>query len=189
MMAQLHRLLAPLRTRLANLLARAVVQLVDDAPKMQVLQLGVLTDETRSGVERIQQYGLTSVPLEGAEALVVFLGGRRDHGIAVAVDDRRHRMKDLAPGEVALYTDEGAAVHLKRGRIVVTDSEIRLGSDSAANYLALSNLVTTELAALKSAINGAAVLAGDGGAAFKANLMLALAAWPGSVAATKVKAE
>jgi phage baseplate assembly protein V len=109
----LNRLLAPLRTRIANMVARAVVQMVNDEGQLQVLQLGVLDGETRDEVERFQNYGLTSVPLNGAEAVVLFVGGRRDHGLAVAVDDRRHRPIDLKPGEVCLYSKHGQRITLK----------------------------------------------------------------------------
>lgn len=109
----LSKLLAPLRTRILNLVARAVVQLVNDETKLQLLQLGVLADETRSEVERMQNYGFTSVPLPGAECLVLFVGGRRDHGVVVAADDRRHRLKGLQPGEVAVYNNAGGQVVLR----------------------------------------------------------------------------
>lgn len=127
---QVMKLLAPLRNRVANVLARAVVQLVNDLPKLQLVQLGVLEGETREGCERFQQYGMTSVPHAGAEAVVLFVGGRRDHGLVVAVDDRRYRMKGLQPGEVALYTDEGDYVLLKRGRIVEVKAGTKLRVDA-----------------------------------------------------------
>jgi phage baseplate assembly protein V len=149
----LDHLLRPIRTRIANLAARALVRLVNDGAKLQVVQLGVLAGETREGCERFQEYGFTSVPLAGAEAVVIFPGGSRDHGLVVAVDDRRYRKKDLQPGEVALYNNDGLFVLLKSGRAVVTAPELRLGSDAAANYVALANLVDTRVAALVSAFN------------------------------------
>lgn len=115
------RLLRPLQNRVANLLARAVLRRVDDSQDLQQLQVDALDGETRDAVERFQQYGFTSVPEDGAEAAVLFVGGHRDHGIAVAVDDRRHRLKGLASGEVALYHKDGARVLLKaNGSIEVT---------------------------------------------------------------------
>lgn len=104
-----------LATRLANLVSRAVVRRVDDSTKMQSLQVTLLADETRDGVERVQNYGFTSVPQAGAEAVTVFVSGYRDHGLVVAVDDRRYRLTGLEAGEVAIYTDEGDKVVLKRG--------------------------------------------------------------------------
>lgn len=74
-----------------------------------------------------------------------------------------------------------------RVTLAATD-ELRLGSDGATQYVALASLVAAQLTALKSAISGAAVVAGDGGAAFKTNLIAALSSWPATVAATKVKA-
>jgi hypothetical protein len=72
--------------------------------------------------------------------------------------------------------------------VVAVQTLMKLG-ENANNYVALANLVVDELNVLKAAISGAAVVPNDGGAAFKANILAALATWPGSVAATKVKAE
>lgn len=113
-----NQLTKPLRTQVANLAARAVVRLVNDAAKIQLMQLGVGSDETRDGCERIGDYGFTSVPMPGAEAVVIFPNGRRDHGLVVAVGDRRYRITGLVEGEVALYTDEGDSVILHRGRTI-----------------------------------------------------------------------
>ncbi len=112
------RVLGPIRRRLAQLVARAVVTLVNDAAKMQTLQLGILAGESLDGAEHWQPYGYTYVPLNGAEALVVSVGGHRAHSVVIACADRRYRLTELEPGEVALYTDEGDKVHLKRGRVI-----------------------------------------------------------------------
>lgn len=127
MIKNLQILLRPLAARVANMVSRAVVRQTDDAGKLQLLQLGILDGETREGVERVQNYGLTSVPHAGALAAVVFVGGRRDHGLVVAVDDARHRPAGLQPGEVALYTDEFVGVKLRRGQVV----EIAGSTDAA----------------------------------------------------------
>lgn len=113
MIRTVTRLLAPLRTRIANLLSRAVVELVKDSGGLQVMQVSALDGETREALERFQAYGFTSVPLTGSEAVVLFVGGRRDHGLVLAVDDRRYRKKNLAAGEVALYHKDGASIVLK----------------------------------------------------------------------------
>lgn len=98
-----------------NAISRAVVALVDDSRKVQEVQVDLLDGETRDKVERVQNYGFTSVPMGGAEAIVIFVGSSRDHGVAVAVDDRRYRLKDLQAGEVAVFTDQGDKIVLKRG--------------------------------------------------------------------------
>jgi phage gp45-like len=183
-----NKLLAPLRNQLANLVARAVVQLVNDGAKLQVVQLGVLEGETRAGCERFQEYGFTSVPLPGAEAVVLFVGGRRDHALVVAVDDRRHRPTDLEAGDSALYHHAGPRVLAKSDRVVADAPEVRLGSDAASDFVALASLVLDELNAVRAAFNThihTNVTAGSGTSGGPGMPMPE----PGSVAAGKVKAE
>ena len=87
------RTLGPIRRRLAHLVARAVVTLVNDATKMQTLQLGLLADEALDGAEHWQPYGFTYKPHAGAEALVLAVGGHRAHSVVIACADRRYRLK------------------------------------------------------------------------------------------------
>lgn len=119
MMRVIQRVTAPLTRRVRLMVARGVVSLVNDALKVQGVQVQLLPGEVRD-MERFQNYGFTSHPHLGAEACAAFVGGNRDHGIVLAVDDRRYRLKALAQGEVALYTDEdqsgGHRIHLKRGK-------------------------------------------------------------------------
>ncbi|MBN2570416.1 MAG: phage baseplate assembly protein, partial [Deltaproteobacteria bacterium] len=70
--------------------------------------------ETITNRECFQHYGFTSRPLEGAEAIIIKEG---NHIIMIASDDRRYRIA-LEEGEVALYTDEGDKIHLKRDRTI-----------------------------------------------------------------------
>jgi phage baseplate assembly protein V len=106
---------------------RGLVALTDDQKKMQRHQVRVLSNETIDDIEHFQPYGVTSVPKGGAETIVLFLGGNRSHPIAIVTDDRRYRLRNLQPGEVALYTDEGTSVVLKRGKVVeVTCDEYKL---------------------------------------------------------------
>lgn len=107
-----------MRDRVKNLAARGLVVLADSARKLQALQVRLLAGELKDGMEHLEQYGYTSCPLEGAEALALFLGGDRSHGVVIVAADRRYRLKGLKPGEVAIYTDEGDRIHLKRGRVV-----------------------------------------------------------------------
>lgn len=134
-LAQLTRLQRPLATRVANTVARAVVQRVDDSKKLQLLQLGVLAGEPVDDGEHHQPYGFFSVPFPGAEGVVLFPNGDRGHPIVVVVSDRRHRPTDGEPGECGLATDEGDEIRLARGHAIElsTSGEIRLGSPSASD--------------------------------------------------------
>lgn len=113
-LAQLRQLLRPLVTRIANIGARAVVQLVNDATKLQLLQVGVLADEDVDDAEHHQPYGFSSIPLAGAEAVLLFPNGDRSHPLAVVVSDRRHRPTGGEPGQVDLYNNTGARITMTK---------------------------------------------------------------------------
>jgi phage baseplate assembly protein V len=179
----IQKMTAPMQRRVRLMVARAIVELVDDSKKMQTLQVSIHADELRDDVERYQPYGLTAAPEAGAEAIVVMVGGNADHPVAVVVDDRRYRPLDLEEGEVALYTkQDGKRVHCKE------DGGVDLGTEPT-DYVALKALVEGQLTDLKTAISNAVVVAQDGGASFKSTLVTALAAWPGNTGATEVKAK
>lgn len=129
----IEKLLRPLQTRVANSIARAVVQLVKDSTKLQELQLGVLDGEDIDDAERFQEYGFSSVPLPGAEAVVVFPNGDRAHPLVVAVDDRDYRPVGGEPGEVVVYNASGASVRLQAdGDIILTPAtgrQVQIGGD------------------------------------------------------------
>lgn len=111
-----------MRNGIANFLARGVVALGNSASKLQSLQLRLLAGEVKDNVEHLEPYGFTACPHGGAEALTGFIGGDRSHGVVIVVADRRYRLQGLEAGEVAIYTDEGDRIHLKRGRIIDIDT-------------------------------------------------------------------
>lgn len=133
MISLFSKLIAPYSRRIRLMVGRGVVAIVNDALKIQGLQISLLADEVRDNVERFQDYGFTSHPHPGAEAITLSVGGSRDHCVVIKVDDRRYRLKGLAEGEVAIYTDEGDKIHLKRGReIEVVGGEKVMASTKVA---------------------------------------------------------
>lgn len=144
----------PLTQRVLKMVRRAVVTLVDDSLAMQGLQLTALDKQVIDGAEHFQPYGFTSVPLAGAEAIVANVGGAYNHPVVLVVDDRRYRMKALADGEVAIYTDEGDYIHIKRGgtidvvaatKVNITAPDVAMsGNLQVAGSTTLTGPVTAE---------------------------------------------
>lgn len=99
----LNRLLGPIKQRLFNILVRGVVTAINDKGGLQLVQVQLTGDEIADELERFQPYGFSGVPLKGAECLVLFLGGNRDHGIVLNVDDRSLRPTGLKAGETIQY--------------------------------------------------------------------------------------
>ena len=108
-----EQMIRPLRNRVYNIVSRAVIEIVKDSETMQTVKLNILADEPRDDIERFQNYGFTSVPPSGSEAIVVACLGNRDNLVVIACDDRRVRKKDLVPGDSAMYNSKGEFWHLK----------------------------------------------------------------------------
>ncbi|MBP2843735.1 phage baseplate assembly protein [Pseudomonas sp. PNP] len=102
---------------------RAVGKRNTHGPSIGV-QMEGLAGETVAG-ELAQHYGFTSAPLAGAEFIALPIGGNSKHVVVIATEDARYRLK-VEDGEVAIYTDEGDHVHMKRGRVIEVETETLL---------------------------------------------------------------
>jgi phage baseplate assembly protein V len=119
---------------IANMLARGVVLLANAAAKLQTLQVSLLDDEKKDGLEHFESYGFTSNPKPGAEVIAAFLGGDRSHGIVLCAADRRYRINTLASGEVAIYTDEGDSIVLHRNNtMTLTTRTLNINATNIAS--------------------------------------------------------
>jgi phage gp45-like len=113
--------------RAYNTLTRATLKTTYDDKLMQLVDLDLWHGEAKKGVERFQQYGFTAVPhppkddkdTNVAEALIGYMNGNPGHAVIMAIDDRRHRLKNMKPGEVALYDDQGQILRVTRDGIVL----------------------------------------------------------------------
>lgn len=95
----------------------------DSEAAVQRIQAQGIGNESLRGAELFQQYGFTSHPQPGTMGIVLPLGGVSSHSIIIATEHGAYRLKSLKPGEVALYTDEGAKIVLKRGKLIEADCE------------------------------------------------------------------
>jgi phage baseplate assembly protein V len=105
--------------KINNLLSRGTVTLTQPAGKLQTLQVALLDDEAKDGVEHFEPFGFTSNPHPGAEVLAAFIEGDRSHGVIIAAADRRYRLQNLQGGEVAIYDDHGASIALTQTGIII----------------------------------------------------------------------
>lgn len=146
MLRAIEKYTAPIWRRVLQTVARAVIKNSLDTGGVQKLQLLVLADELLDGVDRVQEYGFTSRPMTGAEAVMVCVGGNRDHPVVIAVDDRRYRIKALEEGEVAIYDDQDQKIVLKRGNKieVTTPGEVEVNAQTVDVNCTTATLDATE---------------------------------------------
>lgn len=130
------RLTDPIKRRIASMLVRGVVSLINSADKMQTVQVQARAGDTFDHLEHFEPYGYTSNPKTGAEAILAAINGNRDHTVAIVIADRRYRLTSLKPGEVALYDDQGQKIYLTRAGIIV---------DGAGKQVTITNTPKTRM--------------------------------------------
>lgn len=129
-MSYVAKLVSKTRTTINNTTSsvrqafRGKLTKVNAAQAIQSAQVAALADEVLQDVEQLQQFGFTSNPPVGSEAIVLPLSGQTSHGIIIATEHGAYRIKALAAGEVAVYNQSGASITLKNGRLIEIDCEI-----------------------------------------------------------------
>lgn len=99
--------------RIYMMVTKATIDSVKDSDPLQSVKVENLADEVQDNVERVQNFGFTSVPPKGGESIVVCVGGNKDNSIVIASDSAQYRKKDLKDGEVAVYDKTGNYIYLK----------------------------------------------------------------------------
>jgi phage baseplate assembly protein V len=118
--------------KIMNLVSRGYITFSNSANRCQTLQINMSGGEQKSDIEHIEPYGFTSRPLDGAEAVALFLDGDKSHGVVLVAGDRRYRIKSLEKGEVAIYTDEGDYIIFNRNNeINVKTKKFIVNADDA----------------------------------------------------------
>jgi phage baseplate assembly protein V len=152
-----------LRTRVNNMVARSVVNVVNDALKTQRLQLTIQSDELEDDVEHMQPYGLSFVPPAGSEAIALAVRGDRDHTIALCVQNPDERPTGNPPRTGGLYTDGEWRLFIEQ------DGTVNAGAQRGESEVALANLTNAEFKRIWDVLTSSGVvpapstLAGDAG--------------------------
>lgn len=125
-------------------LSRSVAMLVgigrqvadtDETRSTQRLQIALPGNVLIDGVPHLQQYGLASRSVPGADIAVICIAGDRSRPIAIASGEQRNRPSDLKPGEVALYHPKTGSHVLMRddGSIHIEAIRSRVDIDGDVN--------------------------------------------------------
>ena len=139
---QTARMVEQLHRRVTMAAGRGTVAGVDDSGQAQLLQVQIGPYELRTGLPRAAEYGFSSVPQIGADAVMLFLAGDRSNGLVVATGDQRYRLRALQGGEVAIWDDQGQHVKIGRSGIVVNGAgqpitvqgDLRVTGEVTAHY-------------------------------------------------------
>lgn len=101
---------------------RARLSALNGDPALQMVQGKGLAGEQLQAVEVLQQFGFSSGIPADSQLIVLPLAGRSSASVVIATEHGAYRLK-VGPGEARMYSQEGAYVHIKSGRIVEIDCD------------------------------------------------------------------
>lgn len=119
--------------RILHVVGRARITTGDDSAGIQFQQVRLGEDEIKDGVPRMAEFGLTSMPPVGSDAVLVFIGGDRSNGAIVATGHQASRPRGLKVGETMLYSQDGKSIYLTASGGIVVQAK---GQDVTVNSAA-----------------------------------------------------
>lgn len=123
LMQQIQRILNPWKRRILLTVGKAVIAAVKNDTAIQLCQVKLMKDELKSDVERIQEYGFTSVPPADAEAIVLAIGGDRGNMVIIATESSADRPKGWESGEAGVYSKFGQLIRLRKNKAIGIKTE------------------------------------------------------------------
>lgn len=126
--------------RLLYVIGRGRVTFVNDSDVVQFAQVQLGDIAIRDGLPRLAEFGFTSNPPIGSDAIVVFVAGDRSNGAIIATGNQTYRMTGLAPGDSALHDSRGQSVWLTANGIMINGKTLPLAIVNAPTVSADGNL-------------------------------------------------
>lgn len=105
--------------RIRTLLGIGRIEVTTDSGRSQTAQVVLNELETIDAMPRVTEFGFSSRPPEGSEAVMVFQGGERSDGVIVGTHHAPSRPRNLEVGETQIYTASGIYIYLTNGGIVI----------------------------------------------------------------------
>jgi phage baseplate assembly protein V len=96
---------------------RARLSALNGDPALQMAQGKGLAGEVVQAVEVLQQFGFSSGIPADSQLIVLPLAGRSSASVVIATEHGAYRLK-VGPGEARMYSQEGAYIHIKAGRVI-----------------------------------------------------------------------
>jgi phage baseplate assembly protein V len=135
--------------RMMMVIGRAIITAANESGGLETLQIQLGKDEIRDNTPRFAEYGFASVPLSGARAIAIFMGGDRSNGAVIATDDPRYRPTGMQPGESAHYDDLGQMIHISRTGIIIKGAGLPITVENCPTVTVIGGDVLADTVSLK----------------------------------------
>ena len=150
----MNNIINTIKRKIFLMIGRGIIAAINNSEGTQKIQITALNGETITDIERFQNYGFESYPKTEAEALVNFLNGNRDHGIASVVHDRRYRPTDLTEGDVRVYNWKGNKITFTDTGITIEDVVNSNKVEMTSDEINITGIKINLLGATEAFLNG-----------------------------------
>ncbi len=130
-----------IKRRIISMVTRAIVVDVIEDLQRQAIQIAGESNESGDNIERFQQYGFSSVPPNGSEAILAALNGNLGKRIAIAVEKKELRPQGDSL-DVFIYHAEGHSIQLtKDGKCIISVTDAILEATSSFTIISPETLI------------------------------------------------
>jgi phage baseplate assembly protein V len=147
-----------LRNRLLLMIGRGRIKLVDDSGPVQTVQVAMQGGDVHDLMPRLAEYGFSSSPPAGSDALVAKLGGDHSHGVVAATGHQASRPRGLPIGASVVYDNAGSKVLLNADGTLTVHAQTSVRVETpGASVLLTTTTVTLQAGTASVAVSGGAV--------------------------------
>lgn len=117
-------MLKQLYARVRLIITKGIIINVDDSTEVQLVNIECLDGELFKAVERLQEYGLSTVPPINAGCIVGSQGGDRGNSVILKTGVSASRPKDKQTGDVTLWDVHGNKIEMTADGVKLTSTEV-----------------------------------------------------------------
>lgn len=109
--------------RLQMMVGRGRVLFIDDSGDAQIAQVQMNGLEVPNDRFRMAEFGFSSNPPPGSDAVVLHLTGERKSGVVLGTNHQASRPRSLGTGETMLYSQDGKFIYLTASGGIVVEAK------------------------------------------------------------------
>lgn len=119
----MNQMFERMQRAITALVGRGRVKYVNDGGVVQEMQVVMNGLETPDNRYRVAEFGLTSNPPVGSDAIALHVSGDRSAGVVIGTNHQPSRPTGLQSGETMLYSQDGKYVYMTASGGIVVEAK------------------------------------------------------------------
>lgn len=129
--AFLEQMVSDLTSRTMNMASRGTMTNLDDTKNIQQMAVQGVAGEQFNRVQRWEQFGISSLPPAGSDALIMSMNGSRDSAQILAVENQSMRPRNSPGGSTTVYDAAGTTIVLDgAGKLTINANDVEITSST-----------------------------------------------------------